>query len=536
MARNRKQESLRRFELEVQRDALAVAAGIKPPLQWKTGLAIDEDDVRFRREKGRRDVYEHRNMHGAWLSMSIRKDEKHANELALAEAHRRREADRERLTGKVPIELVPLRQIAARYLELMDPGPNANKKQLALQRKRAVALERILGWMGKDALGGDAMLMKFREYEKWRTKQRARPGTVNLDLVKPSTAADDARWLSAALNRYNTEKNKGIYISVKNLPRAKPRDFYLDEETYVRLLVTLRRGWIWDAASNDWEKETVVDPQTGESKVRNVVHKTFVREGYRAVFRGRQAQRAVMTAFYTGARHGIVVDLGWKANPDFGWIDLKSKRVFQTGTRSKPQQRESGIVTWDNKKAHPVYMARQFRVLAAAWHKADQRIGATHVVQRFGAGGAGYVSLAPLLKLVQEAGMRIGVPKTKLCFHTLRHTIVTMLLLRNCPKEDTADFISDSIQMVDRWYSHLGLDKAYAGKHLGADKADIPVRTPLEALELRDRGPMLAKQARLAREAKLAEEARLAAEARRVEDACNRVDTDQDLVRLRNVA
>lgn len=102
-----------------------------------------------------------------------------------------------------------------------------------------------------------------------------------------------------------------------------------------------------------------------------------------------------------------------------------------------------------------------------------------------------------MLKLVQQGGQRIGISPDQPCLHTMRHPCITMLLEINVPVQMVADFVDDDIiRTVKPWFNHLGLDKPCL-----LDGKPVPIRNPLEALELRDRGPMLAERERLASEA-----------------------------------
>lgn len=515
MSRNRRQvASLENLRLNAQQQALAVAAGLAPPLRWKTGRVEDEDDVWAREEQGRRTIYYHRDVHNGWTTMEIYQDEEDANGKALREVERRRARDRADLIAGSDIRLVPLRDVADYYLWVNDPEPTRNgdetpgfparvttekerRRRSAQQnhRKKVVSLDRIVAWFGRAGTVGDATLAEFRRYIDRRTRDRARPGTRNQGRIQPQTAAADARWLAAAINRFAAEHASAHRVSVNDLPRAERREFHLDRETYVRLLLTLRRGWVWDAEKGEWQTELVVDPETGSEVRRKVVHPAFAREGYRARFRGRMAQRTLLLGVNGGMRPGGLCALGWGRDPDRGWIDVDNGRVNQSGAVAKPKRLPSGKKVPGNKRASPVPMPRQLRVLAAIWRKADARIGASHVIQKFGGHGSGY-SDGALLELIQQGGERIGIPRGELCLHTMRHSCITMLLELNVPPQMVADFVDDDVRTIKDWYAHLGLDKPWL-----CDGKSVPIRNPLEALEWRDRGPVQAKRERLAREA-----------------------------------
>lgn len=515
MSRNRRQvASLENLRLNAQQQALAVAAGLAPPLQWKTGKVEDEDDVWVREEKGRRPVYYHGDVHNVWTTMGIYQDEDDANEKALKEVERRRAADRAKLVGGSDIRLVPLRDVADYYLWVNRPDPTSladaasdarsdvktekeRRRRAARQnyRKKVASLDRIVAWFARAGTVGDATLAEFRRYILHRIRDRARPNTRNQGRIKPQTAAADARWLAAAINQFAREHGSAHRVSVDDLPRAERREFHLDRETYVRLLVTLRRGWIWDTETDEWQTEIVFDPESGSEVRRKVVHPAFAREGYRARFRGRMAQRTLILGVNGGMRPGGLCALGWGRDPDRGWIDVDNGRVNQSGSVARPKRLPSGKKVPGNKRASPVPMPRQLRVLAEIWRKADARIGASHVIQKFGGQGTGY-SGGALLELIKQGGERICIPRGELCLHTMRHSCITMLLEANVPPQMVADFVDDDVRTIKEWYSHLGLDKPWL-----RDGKPVPIRNPLEALEWRDRGPKLAKEARIVREA-----------------------------------
>lgn len=516
MSKNRRQvASLEKLRLDAMQRTLAIAAGLAPPLRWKTGRVEDEDDVWAREEEGRRTVLYHRNVHNVWSTMGIFLDEPDANERGMAEVQRRRDADRAALIARFDLRLVPLRDVADYYLDLMDPEPagagagsgdpssaaTASERERVMRlarenhRRRVVALDRIVPFFGKSATMADVSLAKLRGYIDARSRNRARPGARSDGRVKPQTAAADARWLAAAFNAFAKEHGWERRISVTDLPRAERREFHLDRKTYVRLLVTLRRGWIWDEERGEWLTELVVDPETGQTSRRKLVDPAFARGGHAARFRGRMAQRAVLLGINGGMRPGGLCGMGWAPHPSRGWIDVDNGRINQGGTIGKPKRRPSGKVIVQNKRSAPVPLPRQMRVHTAIWRKADARIAASHVVQKLGARGWGYAD-GGLLRLIQEGGLRIGIPKGQLCLHTMRHSCITMMLENNVPVQMVADFVDDDVRTVKHWYSHLGLDKPWL-----RDGKPVPIRNPLEALELRDRGPMLAKRERLAREA-----------------------------------
>ncbi len=451
----------------------------------KRGRPRTAPDHRLRTDRGGHGTWYFKHRDGKWRSLEIRGDEPEAvvrEVVRLAREADAREAEVERDPWKIPLE-----EIFLHYAVFSQPGdrvrPHAHSDYKTILRD----LQLIREFFGPDATIGDISGKKCKAYIRQRRQQIGRHGKP----ISKVTAAQEIRKMAAAVNAYCTENGINAYAITGRLPRSQAREDYLTEEEVTRLLVAARRGWTWDpegdgyrirdyrdtsgrsrrgwvwvVGEGGWARESYVDPETGETRYRNVVDASFSYFGETAAARGLNLQRAIAIGYYTGSRNGVIRNLGWVPDDDLGWFDVDMKRLHRSGLVSMPTETPEGKPLMENKEAPSVILPDPLLSLARVWRNADRRRRAQHVVKaiaedRSEVGSEPLKSNGALQRQFARAAARIG--RCGISVHTLRHTTVTRLALRGCSIDDAALFVGVSVSTIRRHYRHLGVHGTAVG-------------------------------------------------------------------------
>ncbi len=465
-----------------------------PPVKRGSPGAGGEKYLRLDRG-GPAGIFYYRTSAGKRRSLGVSGDRPDIAEAVLA---LRRNEERGMMIGRVNPDNVLFSAVVSNYLAHMEPGKHAPLHAHRDYEALKATFARLQQFFGKDATCGQVDAMGADEYIDWRTSEEGRvvrnyatgprPGL----LVKPVTAAYEIRKARAAAVLFSKKpRTRKIELLRGDLPRSEQRSEYLTQAQLVRLLLSARRGWVWDNAKNGWLVEDHVDPVTGLTTRRKVVHPRFAREGQRAVYEGRMLARAILFLYYTGSRSSVVHSIGWDESMERGWIDVHRGKLYRRGLSPVPVARPKGRKFKKTKLHPPAMLPRPLARFARAARRNDQRVGASYFLHdQFTPGEQlkGGTLLYRLKRAAKLAGLKIDVN-----LHTMRHTTCTTLLRRGCRIEDVAAFVGVTPKVIREHYGHVDEEVTWAAallmehRSLDVDAFIAPGRPhPLTVVRMRE--------------------------------------------------
>ena len=219
------------------------------------------------------------------------------------------------------------------------------------------------------------------------------------------------------------------------LPPLPPKKERVATHEEFERIVGVGEGFVWDAANGCWAEEDVVDPATGQTFKRRLMHPPATR------VRLAMGLRLAILAFFTGTRHTAVVDLRWLPNTRSGWIDLDAGIINRVG-----QERPS------LNKGHDLYLFFDgLRSVLTPWFNADMDRRVDCVIHRTDAGhhGKPYANGAYGLwnDLMEAAGIT-----DKLTPHVGKKTLASWLRILRVPRSSTASLLSTREETLGRHY------------------------------------------------------------------------------------
>lgn len=463
------------------------------PQSAKRGAPAAADHKWIRKRSGDKvGMYYYRTAAGKRVSLGVTAD---FPDLADEVLRLRRAAEAEAAAGRVHPGSVLLSSVLDFYRAHMRPGERGPRHRDTDYRALCATFERMQARFGKDFTCQQAFEVSADDYLEWRTSEAGALLTKGLRRRKPVklvTAAYEIRKVRAAAELYwKKHKMTPLELFPGDLPRSDKRLDWLNQAELVRLLVSARRGWLWDARTGRWKTEKQLDAKTGELVERKVVDRSFASRGGSAVYEGRMLARAILFLYYTGSRSAVVEDLGWEMSPDRASINALTGVLLRKGLAHEATGRLKGR-PYKKTKRHPAaYLPRPMLSLARASRRHDERVGATYFLHDEHA-PCQPLKKGTLLQRLKRAAKRAGL-RNGVNVHTMRHTTCTTLLRRGCRLEDVASFVGASVEVIVDHYGHVSGEQTWAGallmeqRELKVSAAFEPDRPhPLTLFRLRD--------------------------------------------------
>ncbi|MDE4911231.1 tyrosine-type recombinase/integrase [Methylobacterium sp. 092160098-2] len=369
--------------------------------------------------------------------------ERRAEAETLLDLYKLQKGARER--GIVGPRMVPVAAALAHLLDaerpVRDAPPAEHSKYVAL----ATRLATLASFFGEDVFK-DVTTARCKAFIDWRTSQpdaRYRPGTPDAPLAKEASAREDLFELRKAIDLYADENALAWHPEVF-VPKSGPgRTRWLRRPEVARIVWAIR-GRIWDAATGDWKRETVVDA------AGDVVTRLVLRDPETVAVR-RIIYRLLVLGLYTGTRGTAMRELRWECSADGGCIDVEGRHIHRRGFGLDPSQ---------GKPRASSRISTKLATTVARWRDADRAAGIAHVIHR--PDGQEYLSTPIWLwnTIMADAGIGSDVVR-----HTLRHTAATWLRIARVDVRAAADVLGMSIQTMVRIYGQWTLE----GQDVAAD-------------------------------------------------------------------
>ncbi|GJE79133.1 hypothetical protein CJNNKLLH_0459 [Methylorubrum thiocyanatum] len=362
--------------------------------------------------------------------------ERRAEAETLLDLYRLQKGARER--GIIGPRMVPVAAALAHLLDAARPprgAPDTEHAKYAAMATRLATLSRYFD----NAVFKDVTTARCKKFIEWRTEQpdaRYRPGSPDAPLATEASAREDLFELKKAINLYADENALAWHPEVY-VPKSGPgRTRWLRRTEVARILWAIR-GRVWDVATQDWKRETVVD-DTGKVVTRHVMRDPEM------IANRKVLRRLVTLGLYTGTRGGAMRDLRWECSADGGCIDVDGRYIHRRGFGLDPS------------KGKPRASSRISRKLAstvARWRQADQAAGIDYIIHQ--PNGERYLSTPMWLwnSVMADAGIGSDVVR-----HTLRHTAATWLRIARVDVRAAADLLGMSIQTMVRIYGQWTLE------------------------------------------------------------------------------
>lgn len=307
--------------------------------------------------------------------------------------------------------------------------------QRAALNARIWRIDKLMEFFGKKTIG-DCKLSDSWDYVAWRTKQRVKNQSENIadsDIryVSWNTARDELSEFDRAMS--TLAKRYGFPMpALARLKREhKPRIGLTRHEVY-RLLYACR-GHQWDPIAQDWQRELVADPATGEMMPNGRI---ITRDADRLP--RKALARFILIGLRTGTRHSAILGLRWRQSSRDGSIDVVRGvlRRKGTGERMTTKRRTSAMLS--------AVMLRDVR----NWHRADTAAGIVSVIHK----SDGQPYRTSFQKQFADVVIDAGLDPAKVTPHVLRHTIVHWLLDRAASIHSIAALIGCTVETLMRWY------------------------------------------------------------------------------------
>ncbi|KQP32864.1 hypothetical protein [Methylobacterium sp. Leaf100] len=360
------------------------------------------------------------------------------------DVYRLQKGARER--GIVAPRMVPVAAVLAYFLDAVRPAANAPDKEVAAYAALASRLGTLARHFGGAVLK-DLTKARCNLYVEWRTSlrdARYREGNPDAPLATTASAREDLIELRKAVVLYADEHALAWHPKV-HVPKAGPgRTRWLRRKEVARILWATR-GRIWDAATNAWQVETVIDAD-GIPVTRRVLRPRHI------VLNRKAIRRFVAIGLYTGTRNAAIRELTWEANEDGGCLDLDGRYIHRRGFGRDPSV---------GKPRASSRIARKFCAMATPWRDEDLEAGIAHVVHQ--TDGSAYAASPVCVwgSVIADAGLGEEVVP-----HVLRHTAATWLRIGRTDVRAAADLLGMSVQAVVRIYGQWTLE----GQDTAADE------------------------------------------------------------------
>lgn len=401
--------------------------------------------------------------------------------------HLAKEKEVARQLGFVDPTMITIGEIVDWEKSQLDPGPQGTVKAISDHRQRAMKLDRMAAFFGRDRPVGEINKALCKTYVAYMRTKPIRPDDPTSKTYSRGTIRVDLSWLRAAIVRYMDDHSVSITAKVLVPPRSKPRKNWLNRADIAILTMSALKGWTWnpeghrfvDVKRTDpvtgeityvrerregcWLDEDIVDPETGETMRRRVVAKSFRRWDARA--RALILARTILIAFYTGTRLDRLRYLCWDVgHPYFGWIDVNRGVIVRAGVENGERDDDEH----EHKPAGTSVLPRPLLFLAKGWRAADMARGYRFILHK--PDGALYKAAGMLTRRLQTVGRRCGYDD--IIMHEMRHSTVTVCLLHGISISDTAAYVDVTEDMVKRVYSHLDEAGTRAGALAMGRKGD----------------------------------------------------------------
>ncbi|SFG58050.1 tyrosine-type recombinase/integrase [Methylobacterium gossipiicola] len=373
--------------------------------------------------------------------------ERRAEAETLLDLYKLQKGARER--GIVGPRMVPVAAALAHLLDAARPSRTAPDREHVKYAELGTRLATLAKFFG-NAVFKEVTTAQCKAFIDWRTSQpdaRYRPGNPDAPMATEASAREDLFELKKAINLYADENALAWHPEVY-LPKSGPgRTRWLRRSEVARIMWAIR-GRIWDAATQDWMRETVVDDD-GRVVTR------YVMRDPETIANRKVMRRLVTLGLYTGTRSGAMRELRWECSADGGCIDVDGRYIHRRGFGRDPSI---------GKPRASSRISRKLASTMACWRKSDRAAGIDHVLHQ--PNGQEYLSTPVWLweAVMADAGISKDVIR-----HTLRHTAATWLRIARVDVRAAADLLGMSIQTMVRIYGQWTLE----GQDAAADALAI---------------------------------------------------------------
>ncbi|MCJ2065987.1 hypothetical protein MKK63_25245 [Methylobacterium sp. J-088] len=312
----------------------------------------------------------------------------------------------------------------------------ANRHRRRAHRTMVTRTTTLLRRLGEKTLGDlDGVTVTRYIQARMRDVHGAYSKTEDAPRVSLSTACDDVGHLRRAIQAYVAFFQIPWMPAIKVPEHFTRREFLIDRHHFARILEACR-GYIWDGATDDWLKEEVVDPVTGDGRLIRVRRRPDTVDHRRAV------SRLLRICMYSGTRHSAVIGLKWRMHARGGCIDRMRNVIHRAGYGDSPEHGKPQLSS---------AMRHQLAILMWIWERKDRPRGITHVVHKLD----GTEFKGRLSGTVREVMADACIPQA--CAHSFRHAAITWMMIDGYDVATTADIIGVSEKTVWKVYRQRNL-------------------------------------------------------------------------------